>query len=78
MEQHDPKRTRIKKEPAATIVSAHGGQGGCSTIGSVSDDKDSAFESMKDEPDFIETNCHWKDCAKQFNTQDELVKVICF
>lgn len=27
------------------------------------------------EPDFIETNCHWIDCAREFETQDELVKV---
>ncbi|XP_060520095.1 transcriptional activator cubitus interruptus [Cylas formicarius] len=31
----------------------------------------------KDEPgDFIETNCHWKDCGTEFGTQDELVKHI--
>lgn len=31
---------------------------------------------LKDEPgDFIETNCHWKDCATEFPTQDDLVKV---
>ena len=29
----------------------------------------------KDEPDFIETNCHWRLCDKEFKTQDELVKV---
>ena len=28
------------------------------------------------EPDFIETNCHWVDCHREFDTQDELVKVI--
>ena len=27
------------------------------------------------EPDFIETNCHWVDCKREFDTQDELVKV---
>lgn len=31
---------------------------------------------LKEEPpDFIETHCHWKDCNKEFNTPDELVKV---
>ncbi|XP_055632185.1 transcriptional activator cubitus interruptus [Toxorhynchites rutilus septentrionalis] len=31
----------------------------------------------KDEPgDFIETNCHWRDCTLEYNTQDELVKHI--
>lgn len=27
------------------------------------------------EPDFYETNCHWKDCSQQYETQEELVKV---
>lgn len=32
---------------------------------------------LRDEPgDFIETNCHWKDCGTEFTTQDELVKHI--
>ncbi|KAL0271344.1 UNVERIFIED_CONTAM: hypothetical protein PYX00_008461 [Menopon gallinae] len=32
---------------------------------------------LKDEPaDFIETNCHWKDCSMEFPTQDDLVKHI--
>lgn len=30
---------------------------------------------VEGEPDFIETNCHWKDCKKEFDTQDELVRV---
>lgn len=32
---------------------------------------------IKDEPgDFIETNCHWRECGLEFPTQDELVKHI--
>ncbi|XP_066256389.1 transcriptional activator cubitus interruptus isoform X2 [Euwallacea similis] len=32
---------------------------------------------LRDEPgDFIETNCHWKDCSTEFSTQEELVKHI--
>ena len=27
------------------------------------------------DPDFSETNCHWNDCVKMFDTQAELVKV---
>ena len=26
--------------------------------------------------DFIETNCHWKECSQEFTTQEELVKHI--
>ena len=29
----------------------------------------------KDEPDFIETNCHWLGCEREFESQDQLVKV---
>lgn len=29
-----------------------------------------------EDADFIETNCHWKDCCKEFASQDELVKHI--
>ena len=30
----------------------------------------------KEEPDdFIETHCHWVNCDRDFNTQDDLVKV---
>lgn len=32
---------------------------------------------LKDEPgDFIETNCHWRDCGLEFITQEKLVKHI--
>ncbi|PSN43509.1 hypothetical protein C0J52_13404, partial [Blattella germanica] len=32
-------------------------------------------DPLKDEPgDFIETNCHWRDCGLEFPTQDDLVK----
>ena len=41
-----------------------------------SDKKKSIYDNeAKDEPDFIETNCHWKNCEKEFETQDELVRV---
>ena len=41
-----------------------------------SDNKKSIYDNEgKDEPDFIETNCHWKNCEKEFDSQDELVRV---
>ena len=41
-----------------------------------SDNKKIVYDNEgKDEPDFIETNCHWKNCVKEFQTQDELVRV---
>ena len=33
------------------------------------------LNTQEGEPDFIETNCHWIECCKQFDTQDELVRV---
>lgn len=39
--------------------------------------KHNSPESAADEPaDFIETNCHWKQCGLEFPTQDHLVKHI--
>ena len=32
-------------------------------------------EDGKEEPDFIETHCHWIGCDKDYGTQDDLVKV---
>ena len=81
-------RTKIKKEPmaAAAVVQTpskemshhhhhhhlhHGGE-------PMDDDgHDGSGDPMKDEPgDFIETHCHWRDCDKEFATQDDLVKHI--
>lgn len=61
----DPSRkARIKKEPS----SAH-----CPN----SSEAQGEPADLKDEPgDFIETNCHWKDCSVEFPTQSDLVKHI--
>ncbi|XP_044270412.1 transcriptional activator cubitus interruptus isoform X2 [Tribolium madens] len=58
------RKIKIKKEPSNT---------GSGTINEGQNDQ----TDLKDEPgDFIETNCHWKDCGTEFQTQDELVKHI--
>ena len=31
---------------------------------------------IKDEPDFVETHCHWAGCDRDLHTQEQLVKVI--
>lgn len=44
----------------------------------VEDSKQNSPESiseLKGEPDFIETNCHWKHCNLEFQTQAVLVQV---
>ena len=30
---------------------------------------------IKDEPDFVETHCHWVGCDRDLHSQDQLVKV---
>jgi hypothetical protein len=37
--------------------------------------KDMKESDVKEEPDFIETHCHWIGCDRDFGTQDQLVKV---
>ncbi|KAA0191543.1 hypothetical protein HAZT_HAZT004597 [Hyalella azteca] len=50
----------------------NGGQSAAAMAAAAADD-----DGLKEEPpDFIETHCHWKDCNKEFNTPDELVKHI--
>ncbi|CAH1107176.1 unnamed protein product [Psylliodes chrysocephalus] len=57
-----PRKSKVKKEPSPNSCGLEGH----------SDPTD-----LKDEPgDFIETNCHWKDCSTEFGTQEELVKHI--
>ncbi|TRY69321.1 hypothetical protein TCAL_03239 [Tigriopus californicus] len=31
-------------------------------------------DDVKEEPDFVETHCHWRGCDQEFGTQDDLVK----
>lgn len=58
--------TRIKREPPSVPA--------VST--SSSQQPPSEIDLGADEPgDFIETNCHWRECGLEFPTQDDLVKV---
>ncbi|KAL7302990.1 hypothetical protein TKK_0004216 [Trichogramma kaykai] len=64
--------TKIKREPATTTTTT-----ASSTVPSSHSQGLSPSDDMRDEPgDFIETNCHWKDCGLEFPTQDDLVKHI--
>lgn len=50
--------TKVKREPATTTAPPTHPQGL------------SPSEDLRDEPgDFIETNCHWRDCGLEFPTQ---------
>lgn len=60
----------IKREPA--FCANGNGMAGAGMGDGVVDTTD-----LKDEPgDFIETNCHWRDCGLEFATQEKLVKHI--
>ncbi|XP_071536978.1 uncharacterized protein ci [Panulirus ornatus] len=62
----EDKSSKVKKEASSTTPS-----GACGTVSASARDDD----GLKEEPpDFIETHCHWRECNKDFNTQDDLVK----
>ncbi|CAG5106356.1 Similar to ci: Transcriptional activator cubitus interruptus (Drosophila melanogaster), partial [Cotesia congregata] len=65
------RQTKVKREPATTTTAT-------STTQPVNHPQGlSPSEDLRDEPgDFIETNCHWRDCGLEFPTQDDLVKHI--
>ena len=82
-------RSKIKKEPMSSAATTpthsasskeshnhhHHHHHGGSMLEPMDDD--GSGDPMKDEPgDFIETHCHWRDCDKEFATQDDLVKHI--
>ncbi|GFT67382.1 transcriptional activator GLI3 [Nephila pilipes] len=59
------------------LKDSKGSASGASGEGGAEEDKD-ATSDIKDEPgDFIETNCHWIECEREFPTQEDLVKHIC-
>lgn len=64
----------IKREPAFL---QNGSYNTTNTAGAGMGDGIVDTTDLKDEPgDFIETNCHWRDCGLEFVTQDKLVKHI--
>ncbi|XP_045128464.1 transcriptional activator cubitus interruptus-like isoform X3 [Portunus trituberculatus] len=61
----EEKGSKEKKEASSTT------SGACGAVSASARDDD----GLKEEPpDFIETHCHWRECNKDFNTQDDLVK----
>lgn len=63
----------IKKEP----THCHNGTSNSNAVGAGMGDGIVDTTDLKDEPgDFIETNCHWRDCGLEFINQDKLVKHI--
>lgn len=57
--------TKVKREPATTTTNAT-----TTTAPPTHPQGLSPSEDLRDEPgDFIETNCHWRDCGLEFPTQ---------
>lgn len=57
--------TKVKREPATTTTNAT-----TTTVPPSHPQGLSPSEDLRDEPgDFIETNCHWRDCGLEFPTQ---------
>lgn len=57
--------TKVKREPATTTTNAT-----TTTAPPIHPQGLSPSEDLRDEPgDFIETNCHWRDCGLEFPTQ---------
>lgn len=57
--------TKVKREPATTTTNAT-----TTTAPPTHPQGLSPSDDLKDEPgDFIETNCHWRDCGLEFPTQ---------
>ncbi|XP_063976896.1 transcriptional activator cubitus interruptus-like isoform X1 [Diachasmimorpha longicaudata] len=64
------RHTKVKREPATTTTTP-------TTTAVTHPQGLSPSEDLRDEPgDFIETNCHWRECGLEFPTQDDLVKHI--
>ncbi|XP_064644165.1 zinc finger protein GLI4-like [Lineus longissimus] len=70
----DSKRTKIKKEP--DTMDMFQDSPGTASLPSPDSKYDFGRIPVEGEPDFIETNCHWKECNKEYETQDELVRHI--
>ena len=60
---------------ASGAAAAAGGSDQASSLGSPSALGGGGQVTVKEEPDFIETHCHWIGCDREFDTQDQLVKV---
>ena len=69
----------VREEAAAARSRGKGAKGGggrpvVRALASSSTGFDDAV-SIKEEPDFVETHCHWVGCDREMGTQDLLVKV---
>lgn len=69
----------INNNKTGNLNSNSGGSSGNEISGSGMGDGIVDTTDLKDDTemkDFIETNCHWRDCVSEFSTQEKLVKHI--
>lgn len=71
-QQNHHKKGRIKREPIIPQISTTNNNHNHEHHNQIHVDT----TDLKDEPDFVETNCHWRDCGMEFSTQEQLVKHI--
>lgn len=63
--------TKVKREPATTTTNPP------TTAPPTHPQGLSPSEDLRDEPgDFIETNCHWRDCGMEFPTQVRIIVLL--
>ncbi|XP_076437437.1 uncharacterized protein LOC143276686 [Babylonia areolata] len=67
MDPADTKKTKLKKEADSLETEQEEEEDLCEGYGA-------GHIPQEGEPDFIETHCHWEGCAREFDTQDDLVK----
>ncbi|KAJ8306927.1 hypothetical protein KUTeg_015011 [Tegillarca granosa] len=68
----ETKRSKVKKEtePSPYMEPEE------DDIEKTNGDPQSKHAPQEGEPDFIETNCHWENCSREYESQDDLVKHI--
>lgn len=70
------KRSKIKKETECLQVISDPGEEDEDKPCVEDLQRGSGHIPQEGEPDFIETNCHWDECSREFDTQEELVRHI--
>ena len=73
-ESVDPREEAAARSKGKSVAKGGGGRPVVRALASSSTGFDDAV-SIKEEPDFVETHCHWVGCDREMGTQDLLVKV---
>ena len=66
----------LQHEPGSTTGNCESTTASRSRLTGASTFQDSADPIIKEEPDFVETHCHWVGCDRDLHSQEQLVKVL--